>query len=135
MPSNAYGTLLVSLDDYRKIPALRSHLTTYLSDHHPRAITSVDAFKLGPGGGAVVARLTGPDVDTLRRLAEKVKAVMWRHDNTRSIRTDWGQPVKVQKVRLSEVRSRVAGVTRPSISESLAMNFSGGRRWCLPPGR
>ncbi len=125
MPNGAYGQLLVSLDDYRKIPTLRSHLTNYLNERHPKAITSVDAFKLGPGGGAVVARLSGPDADVLRALAEKVKAVMWAHDNTRSIRTDWGQPVKVQAVHLADARAREVGVTRPELSRSLAMNFSG----------
>ena len=125
MPSSAYGQLLVSLDDYRRIPALRSHLTAYLNEHHPRVITSVDAFKLGPGGGAVVARLSGPDANVLREQAEKVKAVMWADENTRSIRTDWGRPVKVQAVHLAEARSREAGVTRPEVSQSLAMNFSG----------
>ena len=125
MPSSAYGQLLVNLDDYHRIPTLRSHLTAYLSKHHPHAITSVDAFKLGPGGGAVVARLSGPDADVLRGLAERVKAVMWAHNNTRSIRTDWGRPVKVQTVHLADARSREAGVSRPELSQSLAMNFSG----------
>lgn len=125
MPSSAYGQLLVSLDGYWRIPALRSHLSAYLNEHHPKAITSVDAFKLGPGGGAIVARLSGPDVDVLRDLAEDVKSVMWAHDNTRSIRTDWGQPVKVQAVHMAQARSREIGVTRPELSKSLAMNFAG----------
>lgn len=125
MPNSAYGQLLVSLDDYQRIPTLREHLTSYLSKHYPQAVTSVDAFKLGPGGGAVVARLSGPNSDILRDLAEKVKTVMWADDNTRGIRTDWGQPVKVQSVNMAEVRSREIGITRPEISRSLAMNFSG----------
>lgn len=125
MPSSAYGQLLVSLDDYRKIPTLRNHLTDYLDEHHSEAITSVDAFKLGPGGGAVVARLSGPEADVLLGLAEQVKAVMWAHDNTRTIRTDWGRPVKVQIVHMAQTRSQEIGVTRPDVSRSLAMNFSG----------
>ncbi|QHI68315.1 efflux RND transporter permease subunit [Tichowtungia aerotolerans] len=125
MPSSAYGQLLVTLDDYQKIPALRSLLTAYLNEHHPRAVTSVDAFKLGPGGGAVVARLSGPDGEVLRELAGKVKAVMGSHENARSIRTDWGEPVKVQTVCLSDARAREAGLGRTAIARSLAMNFSG----------
>lgn len=125
MPSSAYGQLLVSLDDFERIPLLRNHLIPYLDANHSRAITSVDAFKLGPGGGAVVARLSGPDADVLRGLAEKVKTVMWDHDNSRSIRTDWGQPVKVQSIHLAEARAREIGVTRPELSSSMNMNFSG----------
>ena len=125
MPSSAYGQLLVNLDDYTRIPALRACISSYLFERHPEAITSVDAFKLGPGGGAVVARLSGPDAGTLRMLAQKVQSVMWRHRNTRSVRTDWGDPVKVQSLHLANARSLETGVTRPGLSRSLAMNFSG----------
>ncbi len=125
MPSSAYGQLLVSLDDFRKIPALKAELNSYLEKHHPRAITSVDAFKLGPGGGSVVARLSGPDAGVLRELGNKVKAVMALNHNARGIRTDWGEPVKVQSVQLAKTRSREIGVTRPELSQSLAMNYSG----------
>ena len=125
MPSSAYAQLLLNLDSHERIPELRSHLTAYLSEHYPEAITSVDAFKLGPGGGAVVARLGGPDGRVLRELAEKVKTIMRTNGNTRSIRTDWGEPVKVQAVHLAKARSREIGVTRPELSQSLAMTFSG----------
>ncbi len=125
MPNSAYGQLLVSLDDYERIPDLKAHLTPYLEEHHPRAITSVDAFKLGPGGGAVVARLSGPDADVLRALADEVKAVMWANDNSRSVRTDWGRPVPAQALHLAPARSREIGVTRPDLSSALAMTASG----------
>lgn len=125
MQNSAYGQLLVSVDHYERISTLRGQLATYLGNHHPTAITSVDAFKLGPGGGAVVARLSGPDANVLRDLAEKVRAVMSAHGNTRSIRSDWGDRVKVVSLRPADARSRELGVTRPDISRSLAMNFSG----------
>lgn len=125
MPDSAYGQLIISVSDYRKIPNLRAHLTTYLEEQHPRVITSVDAFKLGPGGGAVVARLSGPDENVLRELAGKVKAVMWEHENTRSVRTDWGEPVKVLTVQMAEERARELGITRSAVAQALDMNFSG----------
>ncbi len=125
MPNSAYGQLLVSLDDYRRIPELKARLTPYLERRHPRAITSVDAFKLGPGGGAVVARLSGPDPDVLRDLADRVKDVMWANDNSRSVRTDWGRPVPAQALHLAQARSREIGVTRPDLSEALATTASG----------
>ncbi len=125
MPNPAYGQLLVSVDDFRRLHTLIPELREYLEMHHVEAVTSVDAFKLGPGGGAVEARLSGPDANVLRGLAEHIKAVMWTHANTRSIRTDWGQPVKTDCVRMADARAREVGVTRPEIAQSLAMNFSG----------
>lgn len=125
MPNSAYGQLIITVDDHTKIPNLRAHLTSYLETHHPRVISSVDAFKLGPGGGAVVARLSGPDADVLRELAGKVKAVMWENGNARSVRTDWGEPVKVLSVKMAEERGRELGVTRAEVAQALDMNFSG----------
>ena len=73
----------------------------------------------------MVARLSGPDATVLRALAEKVKAVMWDHGNTRSVRTDWGDPVKVLSIRMAEERARGLGVTRAEVAQALDMNFSG----------
>lgn len=126
MPNSSYGQLIISVDDFRDIPNIRAQITEYLNERHPGLITSVDAFKLGPGGGAVVARLSGPDADMLRKLADKVEVVMLGHDNTRSIRTDWGQPVKTVSIKMAEERARVLGVTRADVAQSLNMNFSGG---------
>ena len=125
MQNGAYGQLLVSVDRHERISTLRTQLSAYFENHHPTAITSVDAFKLGPGGGAVVARLSGPDANVLRDLAEKVKAVMSAHGNSRSIRSDWGDRVKVVSLPLADARARELGVTRPDISRSLAINYSG----------
>jgi multidrug efflux pump subunit AcrB len=125
MPNSAYGQLLVDVDDYRKISTLIPTVAAYLKTHFPDAVTSADAFKLGPGGGAVVARLSGSDTETLLGLADKVRAIMRGHKNTRSIRTDWGERVKAASVRMADARSREIGVTRPEIAKALATNFSG----------
>ncbi len=125
MPCESYGQLLVGLDDSARIPELRDRLTAFLEEHHAGAVTSVDVFKLGPGGRSVVARLGGPDETILRTLAEQVKTVMSQNPNVRSLRTDWGNPVKVQSVRLAEARAREAGVSRLNIAQSLAMTFPG----------
>ncbi len=127
MPDSAYAQLLVSVDDFRKIPSLIPQVVAYLQSRHPNTTTSVDRFKLGPGGGAVVARLSGPESGVLRTLAGRVKDVMWSHHNTRSIRTDWGDRAEVASVRMAEARSREIGVTRPDIAKALEMNFSGSQ--------
>lgn len=125
MPSSAYGQLLVSVDSHEHIPALIAQTSRYLKQHHSDAVTSVDAFKLGPGGGAVVARLSGAKIDTLRDLACKVRAIMQDHANTRSDRTDWGERVQTETVPMAQSRAREIGVTRPEIAQAVAMNFTG----------
>lgn len=127
MYNSSYAQLLVSVDDFRKIPSRIPGISEFLESRHPNVIASVDKFKLGPGGGAVVAQLSGTDSDVLRSLADQVKDVMWSHNNTRSIRTDWGNRVGSVSVRMAEARSRELRVTRPDIAKALAMNFSGSQ--------
>ncbi len=127
MSNSAYGQLLISLDTDEVIPELKRRIAAYLLEHHPMAITSVDAFKLGPGGGSVVARLSGPDGQVLRDLAEEVKGVMRANPNARSIRTDWDWPVLTQTIAMAGARAQETGVTREVLAQSLAMNFSGSQ--------
>jgi multidrug efflux pump subunit AcrB len=125
MPNCAYGQLLVGVDDFRKIPDIVPNIMSYLAKNHPNAVTSVDSFKLGPGGGAVEARFSGPDSNILRDLAMQAKNIMQTEKGTRSVRVDWGNKVKVESVLVAEARARKIGVSRPEIANSLAMNFSG----------
>ncbi len=125
MPDSAYAQLLVDVDDFRRVPELKIEIQQWLDRDMPEVTGSVDAFKLGPGGGAVVARLSGPERATLRCLAGQVMKIMAEHPNTRSIRTDWGNQVKVSEIDFSDRRAQELGISRPEVAGSIAMNFTG----------
>ncbi|CCK79081.1 efflux RND transporter permease subunit [Desulfobacula toluolica] len=125
MPDSAYAQLLIDVDDFRRVPELKKNIQQYLDKEVPQVIGSVDAFKLGPGGGAVIARLSGPETKILRNLAGQVKKIMAENPNSRSIRTDWGNQIKVSKVDFADLRAQGLGISRPEIGSSIAMNFTG----------
>lgn len=125
MPDNAYAQLLVDVDDFRRIPELKKNIQQWLDQEVPQVIGSVDAFKLGPGGGAVIARLSGPETQTLRSLSYQVMKLMAQNPNSRSIRTDWGNQIKVNEVYFADIRAQGLGISRPEIASSIAMNFTG----------
>lgn len=125
MPDSAYAQLLVDVDDFSRVPELKNNIQNWLDQEVPQVIGSVDAFKLGPGGGAVVARLNGPETETLRSLAGQVMRLMAEHPNSRSIRTDWGNQIKVSEVDFADLRAQGLGISRPEIASSIAMNFTG----------
>ncbi|MBN2711784.1 MAG: efflux RND transporter permease subunit, partial [Planctomycetes bacterium] len=125
-PNSNYGQLLVDVDDYHKIkekfiPEIQKHL----EDKYPEATVKVEAFRLGPSGGAVEARFMGPDANVLRGIASQVENIMMHEPNARSIRNDWGERVKVASVQLAESRARKIGITRPEIGNTLRMTFDG----------
>lgn len=125
MPNSAYGQLLITVDDYREIDSLVPQVRDYLETHHANAVTKVEKFKLGPGGKALEARFSGPDMAILRSLSERAIAKMRVHDNTSTVSSDWGEKVKVVTVNMSGQRSRETGVFRPELATSIAGNFSG----------
>ncbi len=125
MPDSGYGQLLVSVASYETMPELMREVTRYLDQEHPDLVHGVEAFKIGPGGGAIEARFSGNDPLVLRGLAEQVMTLMQEHPNTRTIRHDWRERVKTLEMRMAEAPSRMAGVTRPDIGNAMAMQFSG----------
>ena len=125
MPNSGYGQLLVSVDDYRKIDQLISVVTDHLHDEHPGAVFKVEGFRLGPGGTAIEARFSGPDSMVLRNLAEQAKQIMWKHANTATVSSNWGERTKVAAVEFAKTRAESIGISRTEISSSLATSFSG----------
>ena len=125
MPNSGYGQLLVSVDDYRKVEQLIPVVTDYLHDEHPGAVFKVEGFRLGPGGTAIEARFSGPDSKVLRELSEQAKQIMWTHDNTATVSSNWGAKTKVAAVEFAKTRAQNIGISRTEISTSLATSFAG----------
>ena len=125
MPTSSYGQLLVSVSDYRLNAKLIPRVAEYINTHFPDAVSKVEAFKLGPSSEAVEARFIGSDIEVLRDLADQAKVIMWQHENTNTVQSDWAEKVKVASVNMAATRSREIGVTRPEIATALAANFSG----------
>jgi len=125
MINTGYAVILIDVDDYHIIKPMLPGLQHELEQLMPDGVFKVEAFKLGPGGGAVEARLMGPETETLRDLSKQVLKIMRDEPNACSIRTDWGDPIKVAAVNMAESRSRNVGITRTDIGQSLKMNFDG----------
>lgn len=125
MINPGYGQLLVTVDDYHKIDSLRARVESFLDTELTSPVSSTERFKLGPGGGAIEVRFQGADALVLRQLAEQVKKIMLRHDNTAAVESDWGERVLVTNINRAETRSNDVGVSRPDIANALESNYSG----------
>jgi multidrug efflux pump subunit AcrB len=112
--NGAYVQLLVDVDDYRSIATIGPVIERELQARYPDTLSYYSSFQLGPGStGKIQARFSGPDIATLRRLAEQTKAIYRADPDSKSIRTDWRQRVKVIQPVLADqrrygVRSRSA---------------------------
>jgi multidrug efflux pump subunit AcrB len=119
-PWEAYGQILVDVDDYRKVPDLILEVEDVLEDMFPEAVVGGQAFILGPGEpGKIRVRITGPDSTVLRELAARAENILARHPNAKNVRNDWRSRVKVLRPVMAEAQARSAGIERPQLAQAL----------------
>ena len=132
-PWEAYGQILVDVDDYRKVPDLILEVEDVLEDMFPEAVVAGQAFILGPGEpGKIRVRITGPDSTVLRELAARAENILARHPNAKNVRNDWRSRVKVLRPVMAEAQARSAGIERPQLAEALDEAMEGVTVGCVP---
>jgi multidrug efflux pump subunit AcrB len=125
--NGAYAQLLVDVEDYRSIARIGSIIEGELQAKYPDILSYYSAFQLGPGStGRIQARFSGPDIPVLRRFAEQTKAIFRADSDSKAIRTDWRQRVKVIRPVLADRRANISGITRPMVAKAMAEAFQGG---------
>lgn len=126
MPSSAYGQLLITVDDTRRIDQLRESAESFIRTHFPDAEAQVHRFVFGPGGGAKIeVRFKGDDPEVLRGLSEQAQSVLREDPNTKDVRDDWRQRVPSIRPIFAEAEARKAGVSRSDLATSLQAMTSG----------
>jgi len=126
--NSAYAQMLVDIDidDPRKIDSLMGKIETHIEENYPDVLGYTTRFVLGPGGnGKIQARLSGSDYATLRNLADQVQAIYRSDHDSKGIRTDWRQRVKVVRPVLAEEQANLNGITRPDVAADLIQGFQG----------
>jgi multidrug efflux pump subunit AcrB len=124
--NGAYAQLLVDVEDYRSIARIGPIIEGDLQAKYPDILSYYSAFQLGPGStGKIQARFSGPDIPVLRRFAEQTKAIFRADSDSKAIRTDWRQRVKVIRPVLADQRANISGITRPMVAKAMAEAFQG----------
>jgi multidrug efflux pump subunit AcrB len=86
----------------------------------------VTQLVFGPYSPFPVAwRVTGPDVDTLRGIADKVKGVLEASPMMRTVNTDWGTRVPTLHFTLDQDRLQATGLTSNAVAQRLQFLLSG----------
>jgi len=126
MPNPAYGQILVTVGDYRKIDGLLPEIREHLVENFPDADILLTKFALGPGGNVKIeARFIGPSASVLRDLALQVKTIMAKDAFATDIKDNFRQKVMVIRPIVKEAAARRLGISRPLIADALAMNYTG----------
>jgi len=118
--------MIVDVNDYRDIVKIRSDSQKELPELVPSAVINVKTFLLGPGdGGKIQLRISGPDYQKVRELANKAMKVIHEDGEAVGVRHNWMQMTKVVRPQLLEAQARKVGLERPAVAQAFQQSFIG----------
>lgn len=127
LPDPSFAKIVILTDSETSREALKFRLREAVaSGLAPGARVRVTQLVFGPYSPFPVAwRVSGPDVGTLRDIADKVKGVLQASPMMRTVNTDWGSRVPVLHFTLDQNRLQATGLTSSAVAEQLQFLLSG----------
>ncbi len=125
-PNPALMHFLVRTENAEVIADLVRQVNQTLPGRYPSADVAAAQFMFGPNAEAKLeARISGPDIDELRRLSAEGQRILQEQGQVFNIRDDWRSPVPVLRPRLALDRLADAGLTRQQVAQALSVASEG----------
>jgi len=127
LPDPSFAKIVVRTPSEETRDALKERLRRAAADGlAPAARVRVTQLVFGPPSPYPVAfRVSGPDVDKARVIADRVRAIMTADPTMRTVNTDWGERVPTLHFVLDQDRLRAMGLTSSDVGEQLQFLLSG----------
>jgi multidrug efflux pump subunit AcrB len=123
-----YAQLVLQVADKEDTRFIVPLLQERLSKRVAGARIDVRQLETGkPVGVPVAVRISGEDVETLRGIAEKTKAIFRATPGTERIRDDWGADTLAVRLEVQPDRANMAGVTNLDVARSSAIAMNGAQ--------
>ena len=125
-PQSNVSQLVVRPKDLKTREQLRLKLTQTLKVDFPEVRGRVKLLPNGPPVEYPVQfRVTGPEVQHVRSIADQVKDLMRANPNTIGVNDNWNESVKVLRLELDQEKMRAVGVTSQNVMRAANTILSG----------
>ncbi|WP_283151224.1 efflux RND transporter permease subunit [Silvimonas soli] len=106
---------------------LAADLEPVLHNEFPTIRSRISRLENGPPiGFPVQFRVTGPEIATVRQLAEQVAAVMRANPDTTNVQFDWDEPgERSVRFELDQTKARALNVSSQDVANYLQMSLTG----------
>ncbi|EXW94134.1 MMPL family protein [Acinetobacter baumannii 44327_8] len=126
LPQASFAQFVVlasSLDDRDEI---RRSLETQIKQLLPQVRTRVSLLENGPPVGYPLQyRVSGEDLNLVRKEAQQVARVISETPNTTNVHLDWGEPSKIISIQIDQDRARQMGVSSLDLANFLNASITG----------
>ncbi|MDC4595518.1 efflux RND transporter permease subunit [Acinetobacter baumannii] len=126
LPQASFAQFVVlasSLDDRDEI---RRSLETQIKQLLPQVRTRVSLLENGPPVGYPLQyRVSGEDLNLVRKEAQQVARVISGNPNTTNVHLDWGEPSKIISIQIDQDRARQMGVSSLDLANFLNASITG----------
>ncbi|HDR2720640.1 TPA: efflux RND transporter permease subunit [Enterobacter asburiae] len=127
LPDPSFAKIVILTDSESSREALKLRLRDAVANGlAPEARVRVTQLVFGPYSPFPVAwRVSGPDVEQVHDIADRVKAVLQASPMMRTVNTDWGSRVPVLHFTLDQNRLQATGLTSSAVADQLQFLLSG----------
>lgn len=127
LPDPSFAKIVVRTPSEEARDALKERLRRAAADGlAPAARVRATQLVFGPYSPFPVAfRVSGPDVEKLRAIADRVRTILVDDPMMRTVNTDWGERVPTLHFMLDQDRLRAMGLTSGDVGEQLQFLLSG----------
>ncbi|QUN32096.1 efflux RND transporter permease subunit (plasmid) [Cupriavidus sp. KK10] len=127
LPDPSFAKIVIRTDSQEERDAVKQRLRQAIADGlAPEARVRVTQLVFGPYSPFPVAyRVSGPDAQTLRRIAADVQQVMDASPMMRTVNTDWGMRVPTLHFTLQQDRLQAVGLGSSAVAQQLQFLLNG----------
>src|SRR6202790_4782197 len=127
LPNEAFAEIVIVAKDVEARERIKAKIEKAADDGVlSEARVRVDRFNFGPPVGFPVQfRVIGPDTNTVRDIAYKVRDIVKQNPNVKDPQLDWNEQSPYLKLVVDQDRARALGLTPQDVSTALSMLISG----------
>ena len=126
LPATNVSQFVIVARDVKSREALRSRLIHLFEHDGFQARGNISRIENGPPVGYPVQyRISGENVETLRKIATQVGEVMQQNTELSNINFDWRELSKAVEIEIDQDKARLLGVSSQDIAALLNMSLNG----------
>lgn len=121
-----FAQIVIVAKDLPGRERLRVKLERILAEDFPNIVARVYPLELGPPvGWPLQYRVSGPDFDEVRAIAQRAANVLAAHPGARLTNFDWMQPARQLRLRVDQDQARLLGLSSAQVAAALNSAVTG----------